>query len=113
MIPFLTKTQIQEVSDLQNNALRFINNIKLIDKISIETLHQTSNIEKIENRLLNIRTTYIKKAIEQNNPLIGNTLLEYLKFKGGKSNNKSVFSQIPHNDLICMANQFIIKNPGT
>ncbi len=54
---------------------------------------EEANIDMINTRLINFRKIYVLKAIHNNNPIIKDTISEYLNFSGGRYLN--------HKTLLC------------
>ena len=54
---------------------------------------EEANIDMIDTRLTNLRKRYVLKAIHNNNPIIKDTISEYLNFSWGRYLN--------HKTLLC------------
>ena len=72
---------------IQNNVLRIILKKPIMTKTKINDLHQEAKIELIKDRFDKLRFRYIKKARDNNNPIIKELINEYIRFKGGRSLN--------------------------
>lgn len=59
-----SKTSKRKLQSIQNRALRFINNIRLKDKIKIDYLHSQSKIEAFNIRLHNLASKNVNKIHE-------------------------------------------------
>ena len=93
LLPIIKKSSVHELQIIQNKCLRIINNVKLSDRISISKLHKLANLETIEIRFEELGNRYLNNAISQSNPLIGELILEYKRFKGGRN--------LKHKTLLC------------
>ena len=91
--PIISVTNLNTLQIIQNNALRIILNKPKITRTRIEHLHEEANIDMIDTRLAILRTRYVLKAIQNNNPIIKDTISEYLNFSGGRYLN--------HKTLLC------------
>jgi hypothetical protein len=79
--PALGKGNYKKLQIIQNNALCIILHVKKIEHLNIEELHRRAGVIQIKERLDELRTRYIEKAIEDNNPLVLDTVREYNRFK--------------------------------
>ena len=75
----LSKTSLNKIQVIQNNALRSI--LKKNTMISINELHSTANINTIDERLKHLSKKYIEKNLANNNPIISSTIDEFINFK--------------------------------
>ena len=89
----ISATNLNMFQIIQNNALRLILNKPKVTRTRIEHLHEEANIDMIDTRLTNLRKRYVLKAIHNNNPIIKDTISEYLNFSGGRYLN--------HKTLLC------------
>jgi hypothetical protein len=78
----ISATNLNMLQIIQNNALRLILNKPKVARTRIEHLHDEANIDMIDTRLTNLRKRYAFKAIHNNNPIIKDTICEYLNFSG-------------------------------
>ena len=88
--PIISVTNLNTLQIIQNNALRIILNKPKITRTRKKHLHEVANID---TRLATLRTRYVLKAIQNNNPIIKDTISEYLNFSGGRYLN--------HKTLLC------------
>jgi len=58
-----------ELQTIQNDCIRLIKNVKLVDKITIEKLHEMAGLETLEERATFLLNSYISKARASNNEL--------------------------------------------
>ena len=91
--PIISATNLNMLQIIQNNALRLILNKPKVTRTRIEHLHEEANIDMIDTRLTSLRKRYVLKAIHNNNPIIKDTISEYLNFSGGRYLN--------HKTLLC------------
>ena len=84
---------------IQNNALRLILNKPKVTRTRIEHLHEEANIDMIETRLTNLRKRCVLKAIHNNNPIINDTISEYLNFSGGRYLNHKTLQCDMHEQI--------------
>jgi hypothetical protein len=91
--PIISAANLNTLQIIQNNALRLILNKPKITRTRIEYLHEEANIDMIDTRLTTLRKRYVLKAIHNNNPIIKDTISEYLNFSGGRYLN--------HKTLLC------------
>jgi hypothetical protein len=90
--PIISATNIYMLQMIQNNSLRLILNKPKITRTRIDHLHEEANIDMINTRLINFRKIYVLKAIHNNNPIIKDTISEYLNFSGGRYlNHKTLY----------------------
>ena len=83
--PIISKTNLNTLQIIQNNALRIIFKKLLITRTTIDWLHEKAKLIRIETRMINLRKRYIYKAVENKNPMILDLIYEYLNFKGGRN----------------------------
>jgi hypothetical protein len=83
--PIISKTNLNTLQIIQNNALRIIFKKPLITRTTIDWLHEKAKLIRIETRMINLRKRYIYKAVENKNPMILDLIYEYLNFKGGRN----------------------------
>jgi len=83
--PIISKTNLNTLQIIQNNALRIIFKKLLITRTTIDWLHEKAKLIRIETRMTNLRKRCIFKAVENNNPMILDLIYEYLNFKGGRN----------------------------
>ena len=83
--PIISKTNLNTLQIIQNNALRIIFKKPLITRTTIDWLHEKAKLIRIETRMINLRKRYIYKAVENKNPMILELIYEYLNFKGGRN----------------------------
>jgi hypothetical protein len=86
--PIISKTNLNTLQIIQNNALRIIFKKPLITRTTIDWLHEKAKLIRIETRMINLRKRYIYKAVENKNPMILDLIYEYLNFKGGRNLHK-------------------------
>ena len=85
LAPAISKTNLNTLQVIQNNALRIILKKPILTRTKISDLHKEANIDMIKDRFNKLRNRYVKKAIENNNPTIRELISEYLRFKGGRN----------------------------
>jgi len=83
--PIISKTNLNTLQIIQNNALRIIFKKPLTTRTTIDWLHEKAKLIRIETRMINLRKRYIYKAVENKNPMILELIYEYLNFKGGRN----------------------------
>ncbi len=82
--PALGICNYKKIQIIQNNALRIILHVKRIEHLNIDELHKRAGVNKIEERLYELRKRYIENAIDDDNPLVKETVSEYNRFKNRK-----------------------------
>ena len=92
--PILRCKETELLNLIQNNSLRIINNKKLIDKVSIKMLEESSKIENLGSRLNTLRNRFIEKAKSSENPLIIELINDYYNYRNGRNvTHKSLFDK--------------------
>lgn len=76
-----SKNFIDASEVLQNNALRVIFKVSVMDHVSIESLRAKADICSMEERYENLLTEYYEKCLINNNPLMSEMFDSYRKFK--------------------------------
>jgi hypothetical protein len=89
----LSEQNKNQLQIIQNNAIRFIFNKKMLDKISIADLHKMASLDQLNQRCEKLMTDYIKKAKETNNPLINEIIEDFIRYKGGREDK--------HKTILC------------
>jgi hypothetical protein len=85
LAPAISSTNLNTLQIIQNSALRIILKKPIFTRTRISDLHQEANIELIKERFDKLRFKYIKKTIDNNNPIIKEVINEYIRFKGGRN----------------------------
>ena len=75
MVDLISKTELNRIQVIQNNALRIILKKSLIDKCSIDDLHSLCDIEMVESRMRKLNEKYFTKA--NANPLVEHLVEDY------------------------------------
>jgi hypothetical protein len=85
LLPLIRKDLVKKLKVIQNNCMRIIEKINLLDRVRIVELEQKCNLEDIEVRLNRLRLRYIYKSIYLNNPLIEELKDDYFNYIGGRN----------------------------
>ena len=124
------KKVIRDLEVLQNEALRVIFKVSLMDHVTTEELLNRAEITSIEERHEELTSKYYEKIFIKNNPLIKSLFESYSKFKKRKlinedqaidesgtvdlerlnlirSTNKKFLEEETHSTILCGAKSFI------
>ena len=116
MIVSLNKNLLRKLEVLQNNALRIIFKVKLIDKVSIEILRNKAKINSVEARMKELLLRYFEQAQMYQYPLINTMIDEYWTFRKrmikivvGNPDYNNELNKIHHSSeklktILCMVN---------
>jgi hypothetical protein len=86
LAPSLSNHNLNNLQIIQNNALRIC--LKKPRDTPIIELHQQARITKIQDRLFELAVKYLVKGVVNFNPIIIETIRDYIRFSGGRELNK-------------------------
>ncbi len=95
LFPLFKEEAIKKFCVIQNNCMRIISRVRLIDKMKISELENSCGIENLKKRMDTLRLRYIYKAVYFENPLIKEIMEDHNNYVGGRNvKHRSLFENV-------------------